>query len=74
MEYVIVTTPVEIPDTTPDVAPTVAMDVLLLLQLPPDVASVNVIVDPVHTVLLPDIADTPLVTVIDFVTMQPPPR
>ena len=61
--YEMVTTPAETPVTTPVVAPTVATDVLLLLHEPPDVASVSVIVEPVHTELLPDIAAADVVTV-----------
>lgn len=45
--------PVAIPVTTPVAGFIVATDVLLLLQLPPLTASVNVITEPVHTVAGP---------------------
>ena len=51
--YVIKTLPVAIPETTPE-ASTVATFVLLLLQVPPGVASVKAGVDePTHTVEAP---------------------
>ena len=40
------------PDTMP-VEPTVAIAVLLLLQVPPDVASANVVVELTHTFSVP---------------------
>jgi hypothetical protein len=59
---VIVAVPAETPVTTPVTDPTVAMLVVLLLQvLPP--ASLSVVVDPVHTVAVPVIADKPVFTV-----------
>ncbi len=48
--------PVVTPDTTPPVDVTVATAVLLLLHVPPEVASLNVTVDPTHTFALPVIA------------------
>ena len=45
----IVTVPVEIPVTVPDIEPTVALLIMLLLQTPPEVASLNVVVPPTHT-------------------------
>ena len=57
-------TPVTIP-----VDPTVATPVALLLHVPPDVESERVMVAPLHTVELPEIADGivgPVVTVIVF--------
>jgi len=45
--------PVATPVTTPDVELTVAHAVLLLVQVPPGVASLNPSVKPVHTVLDP---------------------
>ena len=53
-EYDMVTIPVPTPVTTPDV-PTVALDVLLLLQVPPVVESPRDVVDPTHTVSTPRI-------------------
>jgi hypothetical protein len=48
---VIVALPPVTPVTTPEVNPMVATDILLLVQLPPP-ASVNVIVEAAHTILL----------------------
>ncbi len=53
--YVIVAVPAPVPVTTPDV-PTVATGVLLLLHVPPDVASESVMADPVQTFPGPDMA------------------
>ena len=52
-----VTIPGDTPVMIPVVEPAVAMDVLLLLQVPPVSASVSVIADPAITVLLPEIGD-----------------
>ena len=65
-----VTAPADTPVTTP-VELTVAMDVLLLLHVPPGVASASVVDDPMHTVLLPVMAAGPAVTVI---TLYTPPQ
>jgi hypothetical protein len=51
--YIIVDVPVATPETIPEPLPTVATDVLLLVQLPPAMASLNVIVDPAQTVAGP---------------------
>ena len=48
--------PATAPLTMPDV-PMVATVVLLLLHTPPDVASLNVVVEPTHTVAVPVIGD-----------------
>ena len=48
-----VTTPAAIPFTTPVDVPTVATDVLLLVQVPPPVASNNGVVEPGQTVITP---------------------
>ena len=53
--YLIVTVPAAIPVTTP-VALTVAVAGVKLLHTPPVVASVNVVVFPTQTVLVPPIA------------------
>ena len=53
--YDIIGLPPEIPATTPVLEPTVACNVLLLLQKPPVVISVNVTVDPTHTTGVPPI-------------------
>ena len=69
--YVIVTTPPGvIPPTTPVDEPTVAMDPLLLVHVPPP-ASLKPIFDPVHTVLAPLIADGKGLTVTGNVAIQP---
>lgn len=51
--YCMVVTPFEMPVTIPDVAPIVATVVLLLVHVPPGVASVNAVVNPWHTVVTP---------------------
>ena len=51
-----VITPEVTPVTMPDVAPMVATPVLLLVHVPPEVASVNVVVKPTHTFVVPPIA------------------
>jgi hypothetical protein len=58
------------PVITPVDAPTVATEVLPLLQVPPDVASETVVVAPVQTVVVPVIADGAPLTVIAFVEKQ----
>ena len=55
--YDIVTIPADTPLTMP-VEPTVATNVLPLLHTPPLVASLNVVVEPAHTLMVPVIADT----------------
>lgn len=54
-----VSVPEEMPVTTPAEL-TVALDGLLLVHVPPDGVAESVIVLPVHTVLLPEIAALPL--------------
>ena len=53
-----VAVPPDTPLTTPVNAPTVATEVLLLLHAPQPVASLRVIVEPVHTTVGPVIAAT----------------
>ncbi len=50
-----------VPAVTPVTTPptTVAMPVLPLVQVPPAVASANVVVEPTHTVAVPVIGATP---------------
>ena len=55
--YVMVHVPAATPVTTP-VEPIVAIEVLLLLHVPPVVASVNAVVEPTHPLVAPDIAAT----------------
>ena len=67
-----VTTPEATPVTTPVAELTVATEVLELDHVPPEVASVSVIEEPGHTVLLPAIAAGPGVTVTVFTTLPQP--
>ena len=64
----IVAVPAPVPVTTPVVEFIVAMPVALLLQVPPAVASVSVIVWPWHTTVGPAIATGKELTVITCVT------
>jgi hypothetical protein len=66
-----VVVPVERPVTIPLVASTVAIDILLLLQVPVEVASLSVIVDPGHTDEAPVIAAGRGFTVAMAVATQP---
>jgi hypothetical protein len=59
------------PVTIPDEAPTVVIVKLLLLQLPPVVASFKVIVEPWQKAMLPVIAAGKGLTVMVRVIMQP---
>jgi hypothetical protein len=59
--------PAATPVTTPEV-PTVATAVLLLLHVPPGVASVNEVVEPAQTDVVPVIAPTEPPTVTTTVT------
>jgi hypothetical protein len=65
--YIMVSTPPPTPVTTPEV-PTVAIDVLLLLQVPPGTGSVSVIVALTQTLLGPEMVpaerNVPIFTVI----------
>jgi len=53
IEYVIVARPAAIPATMPVEEPTVAVPGALLVQLPPGVRSLNVVVNPMHTCSVP---------------------
>ena len=53
---IIADVPATTPPITPVADPAVAMDVLLLAQVPGPEASVSVVVDPAHTVAMPVIA------------------
>lgn len=63
--------PVATPVTTPVTGSTVAIDVGALVQVPPDTGSVNVIVDPAHTWLGPEIELGDVFTVTANVLAQP---
>lgn len=53
----IVVVPVTLPPvTTPVSDPTLATDGVLLVHVPPEMGSLNVMLDPVHTLFGPDIA------------------
>ena len=71
IEYVMVDGPDITPDMTPDAEPAVATAVALLLHVPPVAASVNVMVDPIHTADSPRIDGGNDVTVTTVVTAQP---
>lgn len=64
--------PAVIPVTTPDVAPTAALDGLLDVHTPPGTAFVNTVVEPVHTDEAPTIGAGVALTVTSFVTLHPP--
>lgn len=68
--YVMVTGPAATPVSTP-VLLIVASEVLLLLQVPPAVASVNCVVAATHTPAAPEIAAGKGFTITDVVAMQP---
>ena len=60
--------PGAIPVTAPVVAPTVPSDGALLLHVPPLLISVNAVVSPVHTFVVPPIAAGSGLTVTACVT------
>ncbi len=62
--------PLATPVTTPVAEPIVATDAVLLVHVPPT-ESVNVVVEPAHTLAVPDIEDGEAFTVITFVVVQP---
>jgi hypothetical protein len=61
-----VTVPAAIPVTMPVVRPTVAIDVADELQVPPEAASVKVVVEPTQTVFVPPMEGAPVVTVTEW--------
>jgi hypothetical protein len=69
--YVIIDEPVAIPVTTPDVDPMLATAVLLLFQVPPGVASLSVLVLPMHRAVVPVIGRGFGFTVAVAVTIHP---
>ncbi len=71
--YVMVGKPAETPVTTPVAATTVADARLLLLHVPPVVASLRLMVLPGHTVVGPVIGDGGAFTVIDVEAVHPVP-
>ena len=71
VRYVIVGDPAATPLTTPEPDPTEASKGLLLLQLPPVVASDKVVLCPTHTVPVPVITPGEELTVTGIVAIQP---
>jgi hypothetical protein len=72
--YVIVAVPDAMPVTKPVIGPTVAIAVLLLLQLPLAVADVSVICDPAHIFAGPVITEGKGLMVAVAADMQPLPK
>ena len=66
-----VTMPAAIPVTKPVLEPIVAVVIPLLVQLPPVVGSLNVVVNPTHTLLAPVLAAGFALTVTGYVVKQP---
>ena len=64
--------PCDMPDTVPVAAPIVASVVLLLLQVPPAVASLSVAVSPAQIAAMPLIAAGSGFIVTTVVEIQPP--
>lgn len=62
--------PSALPKTTPDEEPTAAIEVALLLQVPPVVGLLSAVVLPRHTPVLP-VIDVRLLTVTVVLPMQP---
>lgn len=71
--YETVVTPADRADSDPEVAPILAMPGLLLVHVPPAVASVYTDVVPEHATRLPVIAAGDSDTVTVFITVQPEP-
>ena len=69
--YVISGVPEATPVTIPELVPTVASVTLLLNHVPPGVASVSVVVKPMHTLSVPDIAAGNGLTVTTVVEVHP---
>ena len=72
--YVIIAVPALTPDATPLKEPIVATAMLLLLHVPPIVASLSVVVLPTQTAVTPVIAAGSGLTVIIVVVRQPVPN
>ena len=70
--YVAVAIPPDTPVTIPEAEPMVAINVLLIAQLPGPAASVNVPVEPTHTFVAPDIGAGAGATVTIKVAEQEP--
>ena len=66
-----VTVPAVLPVTMPEDEPTEATAALLLVQVPPPVASVNAVLLPMHTLVVPVITEGPEFTFTVVVALQP---
>jgi hypothetical protein len=66
-----VAVPIDMPVTIPVANPTSATEGLLLLQVPPPVASLKVMLPPRHTVALPVTGEGNGSTIMDNVVKQP---
>jgi hypothetical protein len=60
--------------TRPELLPIVAMPVLLLIHVPPPVASLRVVVEPEQTLSVPLIGGGGVLTVMGIVAIQPVPK
>ncbi len=67
VEYVMIVVPCAAPETTPELLPTVATDVLLLTHVPAVEELASVVVLPLHIVVVPVIEPGVAYTVITFV-------
>ncbi len=65
--------PAEIPDTTPEDASTVAIAVLLLVHVPPEMACARVLDAPTHAFVVPVMVASAALTVTCVTEMQPAP-
>jgi len=71
--YVIIAEPTLAPYTTPVVLPTTAIEVLLLLQVPPLTGCPSVVVVPTHAPGVPVMGAGEPLTVTVVTALQPPP-
>ena len=72
--YVIVAVPALTPVVTPVVLPMLAMPASLLLQVPPPVLLVSVVLKPTHALEVPVMATGTAFTVTPLVALQPVPN
>ena len=63
--------PFNTPLTIPEADPTVATEVALLVHVPPVVALLRVVVDPIHTFATPEIVSGKAFTVATFTVEHP---
>ena len=69
-----VTVPAETPVKLPEPVPIVAIAPLLLIQVPPNVPSPNIVDEPTHTLLAPVITPGVRLTVTTWDARQPVPN